>query len=217
MKHVIVGSGKFGQVARAYIEEYSSIKIDAFAVSESLMHGVNDSPIDVISLEKLLELGASDSKVFVAIGYSKMNSIREAIYLKLKEADFNFISFVHPNVKIWDSSQIGENVFIFEDNTIQPFTKIGNNSVLWSGNHIGHHSRIDDHTFISSHVVVSGDCHIGRNSFLGVNATIFDGVSIGERCLIGGGAIINNNIEPDSVIVSRPGTKLPKTSSEVNF
>ena len=57
--------------------------------------------------------------------------------------------------------------------------KVGNNVVLWSGNHIGHHTRIQDHCFISSHVVVSGFCDIGPSSFLGVNATIANNVSIG--------------------------------------
>ena len=35
---------------------------------------------------------------------------------------------------------------------------IGNNTIIWSGNHIGHHSKIGNNCFISSHVVVSGFC-----------------------------------------------------------
>ena len=57
---------------------------------------------------------------------------------------------------VWARHEIGENCFIFEDNTIQPFVKIGDDVVLWSGNHIGHHAEIGDHCFISSHVVISG-------------------------------------------------------------
>ena len=52
----------------------------------------------------------------------------------------------------------GDNCFILEDNTVQPFVTIGNNVTLWSGNHIGHDSVIEDDCFISSHVVVSGTC-----------------------------------------------------------
>jgi acyl-[acyl carrier protein]--UDP-N-acetylglucosamine O-acyltransferase len=66
---------------------------------------------------------------------------------------------------------IGENCFIFEDNTIQPFVRIEDNVILWSGNHIGHHSTIKSHNFISSHVVVSGQCTIEPNCFIGVNST----------------------------------------------
>jgi hypothetical protein len=53
---------------------------------------------------------------------------------------------------------VQENAFILEDNTIQPFVRIGPNVTLWSGNHIGHHSTVEDHVFIASHVVVSGVC-----------------------------------------------------------
>ena len=56
----------------------------------------------------------------------------------------------------WSDLDVGENTFVFEYNVIQPFVKIGNNVVLWSGNHIGHHVVIADHCFITSHVVISG-------------------------------------------------------------
>ena len=58
----------------------------------------------------------------------------------------------------------GDNCFILEDNTVQPFVRIGSNVTLWSGNHIGHDSTIGDHCFISSHVVVSGHVDIGTTA-----------------------------------------------------
>ncbi len=82
-----------------------------------------------------------------------------------------------------------DNCFILEDNTIQPYVKIGNNVVLWSG-HIGHDVAIGDHNFITSHVVVSGFVTIKRNCFLGVNATIRDAVTIAPETLVATGAII---------------------------
>ena len=53
--------------------------------------------------------------------------------------------------------EIGENCFIFEANVIQPFVRIGDNVVMWSGNHIGHDSTIGSHCFIASHAVISGN------------------------------------------------------------
>lgn len=97
------------------------------------------------------------------------------------------------------ASEIGENTFILENNVIQPFVKIGNNCILWSGNHVGHHSVIGDHCFISSHVVISGSTSIGSNSFLGVNSTIGDNVMIGEKSLIGAGSVVTSDTEPGSV------------------
>ena len=102
---------------------------------------------------------------------------------------------------------MGENCFIFEDNTIQPFTSIGNNVILWSGNHLGHHSRIDDHCFLASHVVVSGSVVVGERSFIGVNATLRDNIRIGKACVIGAGALVLKDLPDESVV--------PRQASEV--
>ena len=108
---------------------------------------------------------------------------------------------------------IGENCFIFEDNTIQPFVSIGNNVTLWSGNHIGHHSVIRDHTFIASHVVISGGVEIGEQCFIGVNATLRDHIKVGDRCVIGAGALLLADAAPEGVYVgaATDRSKVPST------
>src|SRR5918993_63663 len=81
-------------------------------------------------------------------------------------------SYISPRAFVWRNAVIGEHCFIFEDNVVQPFVTIGDNVVLWSGNHVGHHSRVGSHTFVSSHVVISGFVEVGESTFLGVNASI---------------------------------------------
>ena len=102
---------------------------------------------------------------------------------------------------IFNHDQIGDNCFIFEDNTIQPFVTIGNNVTLWSGNHIGHHSTIHDHVFIASHVVISGRVTVGEQSFIGVNATLRDHITVGARCVIGAGVLLLADSEPDGLYI----------------
>ena len=95
--------------------------------------------------------------------------------------------------------ECGENCFILEDNTIQPFVTIGDNVIMWSGNHIGHHSAIGDHVMVTSHVVISGGCSIEPHCFFGVNATIRDETVIGRETLVGAGVTILADTEPYSV------------------
>jgi sugar O-acyltransferase (sialic acid O-acetyltransferase NeuD family) len=134
------------------------------------------------------------------------NQLREKIYIEGKGKGYEFISYISSRCTNFSFS-IGENCFILEDNTIQPFTTIGNNVVLWSGNHIGHHSTIEDNIFFTSHVVVSGHCHIKRGSFLGVNSCIRDGVTIGENCIIGMGSVVTKNTEDDGTYIGSPAKK----------
>jgi acetyltransferase-like isoleucine patch superfamily enzyme len=113
---------------------------------------------------------------------------------------------------------VGDNCFIFEDNVIQPFVRIGNDVVIWSGNHIGHHSLIEDHCFIASHAVISGRVTIGRNSFVGVNATFRDGVTVAPQCVIGAGALILRDTSAREVHKGQPSTLARLRSDELrNF
>jgi sugar O-acyltransferase (sialic acid O-acetyltransferase NeuD family) len=134
---------------------------------------------------------------FVALSYSKLNVVRKEKYLAVKMLGYRLASYISSRATVLNEHRIGENCFIFENNTIQPFVTIGNNVTLWSGNHIGHHSNIKDHCFIASHVVVSGGVDIGEQCFIGVNATLRDHIKIGEKCVIGAGALMLADAAPE--------------------
>src|SRR5207237_1431425 len=103
------------------------------------------------------------------------------------------------------------------DNTIQPFTSIGNNVVLWSGNHIGHHGQIGDHVLFTSHVVLSGHCLVEPYCFFGVNATVRDGLKIAEGSLIAMAAAVVRDTEPWGVYKGNPARKSETVSSDIDF
>ena len=125
---------------------------------------------------------------------------------------FGQISLCH---SLMTKHPIGENCFIFEDNTVQPFVKIEDNVILWSGNHIGHHGLIEDHVFFTSHVVMSGHCHIKERSWLGVNSTIRDYVTVGEESLIAMGSLVTKNTESGGFYMGVPAKKQSKRAIEV--
>lgn len=215
---VLVGTGPFAECAREYFAEFSEYRVVGFACHSQFRTGDVFSGLPLVTLEELEASHPADAvRLFVAIGYRKMNKLRQAAYLELKARGYRFATFIAPDVKIWSTTSIGENVFVFEHNVIQPFVRIGDNTVLWSGNHIGHHSTIGSHCFVSSHVVVSGSCRIGDNSFLGVNATLHDGISIGAENLIGAGSIIARNTTDRAVYVPNATKAFLKTSDQLDF
>ena len=95
----------------------------------------------------------------------------------------------------------------------QYHVKIGNDVVLWSGNHVGHRTVIEDHCWFTSHCVVSGFCKIGAASFLGVNATLGDNVQLGKDTIFGAAAVTVKSLpEEGCVYVGNPARKLNKSS-----
>lgn len=203
MKNVIIYS--FGLIAELYYFYFSrdaNYKVVGFTnSSEFLGNRKNFFDLPVVPFEEIESFfDPAENSILIAVGYLKHNKIRARIYQEVQQKGYDFITYVSPKATYY-GSEIGAHCFIFEDNTIQPYTKIGNNVIIWSGNHIGHHSTIGDHCFISSHVVISGNCHIENNCFLGVNSTLRDGITIGEYSVIGAGALVMEDVPPHSVVL----------------
>lgn len=204
-KLVIFGSGDMAELAYFYFSKQSEYEVAAFALDSEYIDAPELCGLPVVPTDLLASTYPPfQYDMFVALGYSKVNRLRRDKFEQLKELGYHLASFISPNATVLSASPIGENCFIFEDNTIQPFVEIGSNVTLWSGNHIGHHTTIDDHCFITSHVVVSGRVKIGKQCFFGVNATIRDHISIGNRCVIGAGSLILEDAEDDQLYI---GTK----------
>jgi sugar O-acyltransferase (sialic acid O-acetyltransferase NeuD family) len=200
---IILGNGSQAEVFFEYLNQDSRFHIAGFTTEADYIKDERFCGLPIIDFDGVEQTFPPDQfKILVSVGYRNMNRIRQRLYLNAKDKGYRFASYIHPDVHIWKSNQIGENVVILEDNTIQPFVEIGDNTVLWSGNHIGHHSSIGRNCFISSHVVISGKCVIGDNSFIGVNATVRDAVTIGRFNLIGAGALVMESTTDKSVYVA---------------
>jgi sugar O-acyltransferase (sialic acid O-acetyltransferase NeuD family) len=185
-KLIIVGDSAFAEIAYEYFTHDSDYEVVAFSVEKDFLKKSSLFGLPVVpfeTLEQVYEPG--DHKVYVASVYTQLNRLRTRLSREAKAKGFALASYVSSRAFVWSNVEIGEHCFIFEDNTVQPFVKIGNNVVLWSGNHIGHHSTIRDNCFVSSHVVISGFVEVGEACFLGVNSTIVNNVRIGRDCWLG--------------------------------
>jgi sugar O-acyltransferase (sialic acid O-acetyltransferase NeuD family) len=201
---VIFGTGSFGELAHFYFTQDSGHRVVAFTGTRDSIRNETFLDLPVVPFEEIEQHYPSGRfGMFIAVGYTKMNQVRAAFYDQAKAKGYQLVSYVSSRCTNWADTPVGDNCFIFEDNTIQPFVTIGNDVVLWSGNHIGHHSVIQDHVFVTSHVVVSGYGQIGAYSFLGVNATIRDEVSVGKSCLVGAGSLIMKSTADHSVYIPK--------------
>ncbi len=197
---VIFGVGDAAELAFSYFCSDSSYDVVAFTVDSSYIDRDSFCGLPLVPFETITNIYPPDDfDVFVALGYSKINSVRKEKYLSAKAIGYRMASYISSRATVLNKNDIGDNCFILEDNTVQPFVKIGNNVTLWSGNHVGHHSIIEDHCFIASHAVISGRVQVGEQTFIGVNATLRDHITIGPRCIIGAGALLLTDAEPEGV------------------
>jgi sugar O-acyltransferase (sialic acid O-acetyltransferase NeuD family) len=199
-KLVIFGAGDIAQLADFYFSNDTDYEVAAFAVDRAYAKAEEAFGRPLVAFEGLEGAFAPrDHDLFVAVSYAGLNVLRRDRYLAGKAKGYRAATYLSSRATAWPGFAPGENCFILEDNTLQPFARVGDNVTLWSGNHIGHHASIGSHTFIASQVVVSGGVEIGEQCFIGVNATLRDHVRIGARCVIGAGALVTTDAEPDGV------------------
>ena len=217
-KLIIFGAGDIAKLAHFYFTRDSDYEVVAFTVDQAYRDQDAFLELPLVDFEQIVELyPPDDHSMFIALSYAKMNKIRAEKYFAAKSMGYQLASYVSSRCSYLTDDPVGENCFILEDNTVQPFVTMGDNVTLWSGNHIGHDSTIGDHCFISSHVVISGHVKVEPYCFIGVNATLRNAITIAAESLIGAGAtILNDTVEKGVYIPSR--SKLsPQKSDEIDL
>jgi len=211
-KVVIFGTRDNSALAYHYLSNDSKETVAAFTVDREYLREKEFMGLPVVDFAKVEDLfPPNEYKMFVPMSPAKVNTLRAKKYQEAKDKGYSFISYISSKAAYYGTA-VGENCFILEHNVIQPFSKIGNNVILWSGNHIGHHCLIEDHCFLTSHAVVSGHVVIGAYSFLGVNCTIRNGVKIAQSNVIGAGALIMHDTKEFEVYPGA-GSKAAKVPS----
>lgn len=210
---VIFGTGDVAELADFYFSHDSDYDVAAFTIDEAYIKQNEFRGRPLVAFERVAELfPPAQFGFFVAVGYAKLNDIRVEKVIAARAKGYRLVSYLSSRATVFPGFELKENCFILEDNTIQPFARIGSNVTLWSGNHIGHHSIIEDDVFLASHVVVSGGARVGQGSFVGVNVTIRDRVTIGRKCVLGAGALVLED-QPDFSVVAPRGTERSKVPS----
>jgi len=185
-KVIIFGVLDTAELAHFYLPHDSEHKVVAFCLTKEYIKENIFKGLPVVPFEEVQKLyPPEEHKFFAPMTGRKMNRLRESVYYQIKEKGYGLISYVSSKATVFPGVEIGDNCFILEDNTIQPFASIGNNVVLWSGNHFG------------------------------VNATIRDYSHIAEGTFVAMGANVTKNTEPYGVYMGNPAKKGPKPSTEV--
>lgn len=215
---VVFGSGDIARLAHYYFTRDSEHKVAAFTVDREYRQGDTFLDLPLVPFEEVAKhFPPAEYQMFVALSYSRMNKLREEKYYQAKRSGYELASYVSSRCSFLTDHSVGDNCFILEDNTIQPFVKIGNNVTLWSGNHIGHDTVIEDHCFLASHIVVSGNVRIRHNCFIGVNATLRNSITIAPETLIGAGAIIMKDTVEKGVYLPQRAELFTKQSDEIEL
>ena len=215
---VIFGAGDIARLAHYYFTRDSSHTVAAFTVDSAYRSGGTFLDLPLVDFETVTQsYPPSAYSMFVALSYARMNKVRAEKYQQAKALGYDLVSYISSHCTFLSDHPSGDNCFILEDNTIQPFVRIGSNVTLWSGNHIGHDSIIEDHCFLASQIVVSGYVHIQPYCFIGVNATLRNSITIAAETLVGAGAVIMKDTVAQGVYIQPQAKLIAQKSDEIEL
>lgn len=215
-KLIIIGAGEFGQMAYEYFSNDSEYEVVAFAVEKEYKRQDILLGLPVVNFEDMEKVYSPlIYEAFVAVTFVKLNRERTRLYKTCKEKGYHCASYISSKAFIGDGVKIGENVFVFENSSLQHYASLGNNVIFWSGGYIGHRTIVEDNCWLAPCVAVGGFCKIGQDSFIGINATLGDNVSVAKDIVLGAGSCsVKDLSEPGQVYIGSPAKMIGRTSYE---
>jgi sugar O-acyltransferase (sialic acid O-acetyltransferase NeuD family) len=189
-KIVIFGSKAFAEIAHFYFTHDSPHRVAAFTVDAAYLTDSQYLSLPVVPFEEIERAFPPDEYgMFVAIGFNTVNQLRAKKVAEAEAKRYRLVSFVSSKADVAADLDVRPNTMIMERAGIQPFVRIGTNTVIWSATRIGFHTCIGDHCWITC-ALFGESTKIGDYSFIGLNATIAPSVSIGQSNIIGAGALV---------------------------
>ena len=184
---ILIGNGS---IAKIILEGFSDHPFCAISVEKKYLPNSNEKFCGLAQypLEEIeSRFNPENFQIFIAIGYLKMNNLRQDIYNYLKDKKFEFCNLIHKSSNIFKTVEIGDNNCIFDSVSLQPGSKIGNGNFIWSNSVIAHGAKIGNHNWIASGTVVGGNVVCGNRVFMGVNSSVAHNVKIADETFLGSG------------------------------
>ncbi len=197
-KVVIFGTGDMAHLAHFFLTNDSNYEVAAFTINLEFIKDQSFLNLPVVGFEDIVNTyPPSEYDMFVTLGPQDCNELRETIYHQAKSKAYKLISYISSKADYWQDMKHGDNVFIFQDTSIEPFVEIGNNVILF-GSKIGYNVKIEDNCFIST-ATIGSDVVVRNNAFIGINSSISPLLSIGVKSIIASGSLIKKDIDDYSV------------------
>ena len=135
------------------------------------------------------------------------NKKRALWHKKLAEFGYETPSLIHSNAWISPTARVGKGTIICAGVVINARTTIGDNAILNTSCSIDHDCQIGWGAHVAPGSHLAGRVFVGNGVFIGAGATIIQDVSIGENSCIGAGAVVLNNIPPNSLAFGVPAKR----------
>lgn len=211
----IFGNASYSDLAWYCLMHDSDHAVSCFTVDSSYLKSDSHQGLPLVAFESLEATHPPDTThLLIPIGYHQQNSVRRDRYLNAKRRGYEFVSYVSRRASTRPDLVLGENCQIYEHAIVQPFVRIGHDTVVRSGAHISYRCDIGDHVYIGSEVAIAGNAQVGDQCILGVGAVVKDGVKLAECSMVAPGAVLFENTQRGGLYIGNPARKVSLDAPE---
>lgn len=129
---------------------------------------------------------------------------RDEFVRRLDVAPDRFATVVHPTASVSSMAAVGLGTAILQHVTISANARIGSHVVILPNAVVSHDCTVGDYTCITGGVCLSGNVDVDEFCYLGSNCTVIGGRRIHAVSLVGMGAVVLDDVQPNSIVVGNP-------------
>ena len=125
----------------------------------------------------------------IGIGLVNMSTaVRSQLFRRFTDAGLSIPSIQHQTAVVDETSVLGLGCQIFANATVNPMSRLGQNTVINTGAIIEHECVIEDHAFIAPGAILCGQVTVGCGAIIGAGALCLPGSVIPEYTIVKAGS-----------------------------
>ncbi len=193
-KLLIFGTGKLAELVAHYFQQSERYSVVGWVSLESGESASVRHLGPIIPMDELASFDPAEHVAFVALDSSMGSEIRAAWADRVSGMGYQLVSYVSTSADVPAALTVQPNTLIMEGAGLQPFVRIGRNTVIGLDTRIGFHTRICSHCWLSG-AILGESVQVGERVYIGQNVTIAPFSTIGAGSVIGPGTVVTSSVQ----------------------
>ncbi len=204
MKLVIFGAGPLALLMDRYFSEDTDYEVVAFCADGDYCTTPYVAGRPLVPFNEIVSWAPPQHhEMFVAVGYRRMRE-RRRCFERAVAAGYQCANYISPRAIIHERERIGQNNVFMDQVLMEPFARIRDNNLFWSGSFIGHECLVGSHNYLSARVIIGGQSTVGDGCFFGNGACTINAVELSEETMLLPGAFALRSTEPFTKYLGNP-------------